>query len=433
MRDPETRPIYSARLPLAVGWISLALLLGGIGFWSVGVRISGAIVAPGVVKVETDRQVIQHPDGGVVGEILAFNGDTVEAGDLLVRFDDTYLQSELNIVEQQLFEIRMRKARLEAERDARETIVSPASDDFISLNDVWKADKVQGQLNLFEARRASLAVSVEQLSEQQKQVQSQIEGIKAQQDAVTRQLELVSTELSDQTGLLQQGLAQASTVSVLEREKARLQGEIGRLTAAIAEARGRISGLEIDIVRLRDQRREEAITLLRDLGYAEIEQTERRLSLIEQLSRMDVRAPVSGVVFGSRVLAVNAVVRPADPIMFIVPGDAALQISARVDPISIDEVHAGQAVSIKFNSFSQRMTPDIPGEIVRVSADTLQDEITGAVFYEVVIRPDVAALGDQTILPGMPATVFLKTSERTPLSYLTQPLATYFTRAFREQ
>lgn len=432
MADMDTRPLFSARLPLAVGWIALVLLLGGVGVWSVGVRIAGAIVAPGIVKVETDRQVIQHPDGGVVGEILAFDGDVVEAGDLLVRFDDTFLRSELNIVERQLFEILMRKARLEAERDQKESVEFPEADEFASLNADWMQDQLQGQRNLFDARRTSLEKSVEQLSEQQEQVESQIDGTVAQQMAITRQLDLVRKELDDQTALRRQGLAQASTVSELEREAARLQGEVGRLAAAIAEARGRISGQEIEIVRLHDQRREEAITQLRDLGYVEIEQAERRLSLLEQLSRMEVRAPVGGAIFGSRVMAVNAVVRPADPMMFIIPADAALQISARVDPVSIDEVHAGQQVSLKFNSFNQRTTPDIPGEIVRVSADTLRDEQSGAVYYEAVISPDMQALADLSLLPGMPVTVFMKTGERTLLSYLTQPLTTYFTRAFRE-
>lgn len=425
---------WSARLPLTIGFASVALLLGGIGAWSVGTQIAGAVVTAGTVEVESDRQVVQHPDGGVVGEILARDGDTVAAGDVLLRLDGTFLRSELAIVERQLAEIFARRARLEAERDGADAPDFGAPPDFTLIAADALGDQVTGQRSLFDARRASLAQELRQIEEQQTQIDQQIEGTEAQLTALNRQLDLIRKELADVQGLFDRGLVQAARLLELQREEARLEGDIGRLTSSVAEARTRISGLEIDGLRLADGRREEAITRLRDLQYSEIELEERRISLNEQLARLDVRAPVSGTVFGSRVFAVQSVVQAAEPMMYLVPGDQPLQISARIDPIDVDQVYPGQDVALMFTTFNRRTTPEIPGKVVRVSADAEADQMTGRTFYEAILLPDpdaLAAVPDITLIPGMPVEAFLRTEDRTPLSYLTQPLTVYFNRAFR--
>ncbi|MDU8943114.1 HlyD family type I secretion periplasmic adaptor subunit [Ovoidimarina sediminis] len=429
-------PKWSARLPLTIGFAAIALMVGGIGAWSVGTQIAGAVVARGIVEVEAERQVVQHPDGGVVGQIIARDGDRVATGDILVRLDDTFLLSELATVEAQLLEIHGRSARLAAERDAAESLEITEIPDYRTLSEPQVVDQIAGQISLFEARKVSLAQELEQLGEQRVQIDKQVEGAEAQLTALDRQLEIVSSERENLEGLLAQGLVQANRVLELLREEARLQGEIGALTANVAEARTRQSELAIQALRLTDGRREQAITELRDLLYSEIELKERRVSLVEQLNRLDVRAPLAGTVFDSKVLTVGAVVRPADPMMFIVPGDQPLQVSARIDPIDVDQVFPGQPVSLMFTTFSRRTTPEIAGEVVRVSADAVTDQATGETYYEAVVSPDadaVAALPDITLLPGMPVEAFLKTEDRTPLAYLTHPLTVYFTRAFREE
>jgi len=347
----ENKPA-NARLLLAIGFGAIALLVGGIGVWSVATNISGAVVAQGTVKVESERQVIQHPDGGVVGKILAYNGDRVHAGDILVRFDDTFLKSELSIVQSQLMEIAARKARLEAERDGRETLDFSERPVYAHLDPKQIDEQLAGQQALFEARRASLAQKTSQLREQQQQIHKQVEGVEAQLASLHRQLDLISQELEDKQSLLDRHLMEASRVLQVQREHARLTGEIGQLNASIAEARVKISAIEIEILRLTDEQREDAITQLRDLQYTQISLIERENSLSEQLLRLDVRAPVDGVVFGSRIFALKSVVQPAEPMMFLVPSDQPLYVAVRVDPTNIDQVYVGQTVSLQFSTFN---------------------------------------------------------------------------------
>lgn len=426
--------VWGARLPLTLGFGAVVLLLGGIGVWSVQTEIAGAVVASGKVQVESRSQVIQHPEGGVVGEILAHDGDTVAAGDILVKLDGTFLSSELAIIEQQLVEIFARRTRLVAERDDANDFTYQDRPEFMIIETATVEDQLAGQKNLFEARKRSLVRELEQLSEQQSQIERQIEGAESQQVSFEKQLTLIEQELADVQSLFDKGLVETTRLLALQRQQASLEGEIGRLTSSIAESAARISGLAIEALRLADARREAAITQLRDIQYSEIELKERRLSLIERLSRLDIRAPVNGIVFDSRVLAPQAVISAAEPITFIVPGDQPLQVSARIDPNDIEQVYSGQDVRLMFTTFSRRTTPEVLGKVVRVAADAQTDEVTGLSYYEAILRPDAEALAkleNVELLPGMPVEAFLKTEDRTPLSYLTQPLTVYFQRAFR--
>ncbi len=427
---------WSAAWPLAIGSFAILILIGGLGLWSVGTEIAGAVVASGTVKVEAEQQVVQHPDGGVVTNILARDGDAVLAGAILIEFDDTFLRSELEIVERQLLEVLVRRLRLEAERDGVEQLEEWPYEEFQTLDPGWVNNQIFGQRNLFAARAISLNNEVEQLTQQIDQVGNQIVGIEAQTSALQDQLVLVDGELKDLILLLEQGLVQASRAYGLQREQAQLKGDIGQLYASLAESRGRISSISIEIIKLSNQRREEAITRLRDLRYSEIELVQTRLSLKQRLSRLEVRSPVDGVVFSSSVFSQNSVVRPAEPIMFVVPKDQPMQVSARIDPVHIEQVFAGQPVFLRFTTYDQRTTPEIAGEVLRISADVIADEATGITFYEAILLPDLEELLNHPeirLLPGMPVEAFLKTEDRTPLSYLMQPLTNYFRRAFREE
>lgn len=428
---------YSARWPLSVGFAAVIVMLGALGAWSIGTRIAGAVVAPGTVEVESDRQVVQHPDGGVVGEILVRDGDSVTAGDVLIRLDGTFLRSELAVVEGQLAEIHARRARLEAERDNAAAFVVPEAPEFLLIKEDAVTTQIEGQKNLFEARRAAVAQEKRQIAEQQAQIERQIEGTTAQLDAQRRQLELISEEIENIQNLSDRGLVQRPRLLELQREEARLLGEIGNLQSSIAEAQTRISALAIESLQLDSRRSEEAISRLRDIGYTRIELEERRISLTERIARLDVRAPVSGVVFDSRIAALQSVVQAAEPMMFLIPGDQPLQVSVRIDPIDVDQVYSGQNAALMFTTFNRRTVPEIPGTVIRVSADAETDEISGLPYYQAVLIPDAEALDalpeDLELRPGMPVEAFLKTDERTPLDYLTQPLTVYFQRAFREE
>ncbi|WP_299501847.1 HlyD family type I secretion periplasmic adaptor subunit [uncultured Roseobacter sp.] len=418
-----------------IGALALVVLVGVLGVWSVQARISGAVIAPGMIQVESNRQVLQHPQGGVVGALLVKDGDQVAAGDVVLRFDDTQLRSELAIIEGQLFEVLARKARLQAERDGLSAL--PISEELqeMAAQDPSVQSLVDGQARLFAARAASLKQSAGQISEQIAQAENQIEGATAQLSAFETQRELIETELTDSQTLFEKGLSPAARVSALQREQARLLGEIGSVTASVAQLRGQIAALNIERIALTTRLREEAITTLRDLQFQEVELVQRRLSTRDTLSRMDLRAPVSGVIYGSRVFALQAVVSPAEPIMYIIPQDQPMVVSARIDPIHVDQVHLGQTATLRFAAFDQRMTPELYGQVTKLSADVFTDETTGVSYYQVELIPDdteMEKLGGQVLLPGMPVEAFIRTAERSPLNYLAKPLTDYFTRAFRD-
>ncbi|EKE44207.1 type I secretion membrane fusion protein, HlyD family [Oceaniovalibus guishaninsula JLT2003] len=435
-RRAAARRAWSATGPLLMGMLSLAILVGGFGTWAAMTNISGAIIAPGQIRVDRNRQVVQHPDGGVVAAILVDEGDRVEAGQVLIRLDPMLLRSKLATSEAQLYEILARKARLEAERDVADTIAFPAILTDMQQHDAAVRDLLEGQRRLFEAREETVGQSVEQLGTRRAQIARQIEGIEAQQHALDSQLALMAEELESQQTLLDRGLAQASRVLALQREEARLEGSRGELLSASAEAAERISEIELQILALRTQRREEAITQLRDLQFREVEYVETVASLREQLSRLDITAPVAGIVYDLAVFAERSVIRPADPVLYIVPQDRALVITAQVEPIHVDQVRVGQEVVLRFPAFDQRTTPELRGRVLQISADSFEDERRGNAYYraEVEMLPGQAdRLPDTvTLIPGMPVETYLRTADRTPLAYLVKPFTDYFNKAFRE-
>ncbi len=433
MTAPGTAPPFSARRHLLSGLLAIVVLVGGFGLWAVTTNIAGAIIAPGRLVVEQNRQVVQHPDGGVVAEILVKDGDRVAAGQVLIRLDDSELLSERNVVAAALLELLARKGRLEAERDGADAI---AFDPLLGQSPESRA-LAEGQERLFEARRQGLARQIDQLGKRAAQIENQIEGLDAQATALEVQLRLIREELAAQRELLDKGLTQAGRVLALEREEASLLGRQGSLIAQRAENEGRITEIGIEKLRLAEARREEAITELRGLSFQELELRERLRTAEQKLDRLDIRAPVSGVVLAMSVFAERAVIRAAEPVLYIVPQNRPLLVAARLSPINVDEVYVGQEVTLRLAALDSRLTPELLGEVASVSPDALTDEVTGAAYYRVEIRlregeaeklPEGIAL-----VPGMPADAFIRTADRTPLSYLLKPLTDYFTRAFREQ
>ncbi|WP_353473810.1 HlyD family type I secretion periplasmic adaptor subunit [Salipiger sp. H15] len=432
----ETDKRFPLRKPLMLGLGALLLLVGGFGTWAATTNISGAIVAGGQIQVERNRQVVQHPDGGVVQEILVDEGDTVEEGQVLVKLDPTLLQSELNIVEGQYFELVARRARLQAERDNSDELTFDDTLLKVAEYDKEVDELVEGQRTLFFARLDTLERETEQLTKRREQIGNQVEGIDAQQTALKNQLALIEKELGDQQSLLDRGLAQASRVLALQREEARLSGEVGDLTAQKAEAEGRMTEIDIEVLKLSTTRREEAITQLRDMQYRERELAEQRSALLEKLKRMEIRAPVSGVVYGLTVFAPRSVIRAADPVLYLVPQDRPLVITAQVPPIHIDQVHVGQKVTLRFSALDQRRTPETFGTVTQISADAFTDQHTSSSFYRAEIMLDEGQIErlpeGSTLVPGMPVEAFLRTADRTPLAYLVKPFTDYFSKAFRE-
>jgi HlyD family type I secretion membrane fusion protein len=422
---------WGGRFAFLTGFVALGLLVGVLGIWGTQARIAGAVIAPGLIKVESNRQIIQHADGGVVGAIYARNGDYVEAGQILLRLDGTDVRSELAIIEQQLLEATARIARLRAESDG-ETYFEV---DLLGLEHLAVDDVISGQYRLFQARRTSFENELAQTQEQIIQTQEQVSGVEAQIVALDVQIELHDQEISTNERLDEQGLLIRSKLLEQQRSRARLQGERGRLVALRGQHLSAIAALELSKIRLDSIVREKAITELRDLETDRAELLEKQGIALRKLSRMEITAPVAGIVYGSQVFALQSVVEKAKAIMYIVPQDQALVVSVRVPASDVDQIVAGQDVSLRFTALDQRFTPEIFGVLNTISADSFIDEVTGKSYYEAEIAPletELLKLGKQSLVPGMPVDAYIRTAERSPLSYLTKPLADYFYRAFRE-
>jgi HlyD family secretion protein len=426
---------WGARRHLAIGLAALLVLVFGFGGWAVFTRLAGAVVAPATVEVEGNRQVVQHPTGGVVDAILARNGDVVEQGAVLLRFEGDQILSDLAVVEGQFFEILARKDRLRAERDDLGAIAFEAELAARAAGDPATAELLAAQVQQFETRRAALREETAALTERKVQINRQIEGLGSQRASAARQAEIQRAEVAREEQLYADGLTRQTQLLREQQELAQIEGSQGQIDAAIAENRARIAEIDIEVIRLVTEMRKEAIAELRDLEFREIELREKRLRLQADAERLELRAPATGVVYGSTADTLRAVMRPADPILYIVPQGAPLVVRAQVEPINVDEIRPGQPARLRFSSFSSRTTPEIDGVVERVSADAIQDERTGLRYYTADIAIDAGAaaeLGGVEILPGMPVEAFIQTGERTPLNYLTKPFTDYFAKAFRE-
>jgi HlyD family secretion protein len=426
---------WPARMPTLIGYITLFMLVFCFGGWSVTTTISGAIIASGKIEVAQNRQIVQHPDGGVVEWINVVEGQAVKAGDTLVRLAGDALKSELKIVEGQLVELAARHDRLVAERDNTPTVTFRPGTLAAALQNAAMAEQVEGQRTLFHARKENLAQQFQRLTERGAQISSKISGLNAQLVALETQRGLINQELTAQQELLNKGLTQGSRVMLLQREQAQMSGEIGALSASLAEAKGRITETQIEALQLSASRREEASTQLRDIGNREIELVERQRALAERVARLDIIAPVSGTVLELQVTTPRAVLRPADPVLHLIPQDRPLVIAVKVTTFQIDQLSLGQPVTLVFSAFPARTTPELAGHITVISADALTDPRSQQLYYRVEIAPaagELEKLKGLKLLPGMPVEAFIRTEDRTPLAYLLKPFTDYFTRAFRE-
>lgn len=426
----------SARGAKILGFLGLLILIGGFGSWAVMSSIAGAVVASGRIEVDRNRQIVQHLDGGIVADILVDEGDLVKKGTVLIRLDAKELTSKLEINEGKLFEIMARVGRLEAERDGARAIAFDQELSSVAPDRQDVADLMKGQQHLFQARMASLTQEIDQLEKRKAQIADQISGVRAQQNSRQTQLELIDEELSSLQGLLAKGLTEVTRVLALRRARAELDGSLGELIASEAEARGKITEIDIEILRLGTRKREAAIEQLRDLSAQMRELIEVRSNLRERLARLNITAPVSGIVYDLRVRTPHSVIRSADPVLYIVPQDRPLVIAAHVAPTDIDEVRHEQIVSLRLSALHQRQSHEMAGRVTQISADAFKDESSGLAYYRVEIElvpGEIEKLPAGTVLiPGMPVESFIRTADRSPITYLLRPLTDYFAKAFRE-
>lgn len=425
----------SIRRHLIVGLMIVLFLGGGVGGWAATVKLAGALIAQGSIVVDQNVQKVQHPTGGIVGDLRVRDGDYVKAGDVLVRLDETVMRANLAIVTKGLDQAVARKARLEAERDGAEKIVFPA-ELAARAGDLDVADSIASEQKLFELRRTERLGQKAQLTQRVKQLEEEIGGIEAQQAAKSQEIDLIGRELEGVRDLYKRNLVQLTRLTQLERETARLGGERAQLIATAAQSKGKISEIRLQIIQIDQNLSSDVAKELRETDSKIGEFVERKITAEDQLRRTDIRAPQTGFVFQSTVHTVGGVITAGDPIMYIVPDAAKLQVEAKVQPQDIAQVKVGQAAVLRFSAFDARTTPEINGEVTRVSADTSTDQRTGASYYTIRIGLPSQALqklDDLKLLPGMPVEAFVQTGERTVISYLMKPLQDQFMRAFREK
>jgi HlyD family secretion protein len=426
---------FSIKRHLLVGLSVVILLAGGLGGWASTAQISGALIAPGSIVVESNVKKVQHPTGGVVGEVRAHDGDLVKAGDVVVRLDDTVTKASLAIVTKNLDGLWARAARLEAEQRGLDKITFPPM-----LTDRASDPEVKAvmasEAKLFEVRVNGRTGQKAQLRERIVQLNEEIAGLSAQEKAKDQEIELVQKELAGVSDLYDKHLVQISRLTTLQRDAARLSGERAQYIASRAQAKGKITETELQIIQVDKDMVSDVSKDLRETNDKIGEFVERKVTAEDQLRRVDIRAPQDGMVLQSTVHTVGGVVTAGDTLMLIVPQADDLQVEAKVAPQDIDKLQIGQKTLLRLSAFNQRTTPELNGVVTRVSPDTTTDQRTGQSTYTIRVSmppEEIARLGDVKLIPGMPVEAFVQTGDRTLLSYLIKPLNDQLMRAFREK
>ena len=412
------------------------LVVGGLAFGlMVLLPLSGAVVVPGNLVVQSNVKTIQHPTGGVVSQIPVRNGMRVTAGDLLLRLDATQAQASLQVVSKQLDEVRAKISRLVAERDGLPRPAIPAEMS-ARLDDANVKNLLASEASLFRARVTARDSQKELLQSKVSQLGQEIEGLEAQVGSKAKQLDLITGELTGVQELFDKRLVPLARLTTLQRESARIEGERGQLISTIAETKAKIGEAQLQIVRLDQDVRTEVV---KDLGEAqgkEAELSERGVSARDVLDRIEMRAPTSGVIHQLAAHTIGGVIRAGDTIMEVVPDSDDLQIEAKLQPNDIDQVRKGQQAYVRFSAFNQRVTPQLIGEVSYVSPDTTRDTQTNMSYFTVRItlsEEERRRLAGLQLSSGMPAEVFMQTGSRTMLSYLSKPIMDQFQRAFVER
>ena len=434
-RSPLTKDgvFRSIRRNLMLSAVTIAALSVGVGGLAATTNISGAVIAVGSVVAGTGLTTVQHPSGGIVKEILVNEGDPVAKGQILMRLDDTQTRASLAIVEHALAQSLAKKARLTAEIDGGAAISFPPG---LTTSDLPEAAEIMAEeKRLFSVRKAALDGRKAQLTERVNQLEQQIAGLAAAQQAKAQEIVWNDKELEAVRDSWSRQMVKISRLSDMERGAARLDGDLAQLKSSIAEANGRIAEIRLQIIQLDDERLSTNAEDLRQLNGQIGELVERQRAARDQLQRVDIRAPIDGVVNEINVSSIAGVVSPGEQIMTIAPNTQVLGVEARVAPGSIDQLHIGQTSHLRFTAFDTRTTPEVEGTVSFISPDLTMDPRTRENTY--VIRVDLtsdslAPLGGLTLVPGMPVEAFIETEKRTMLSYLAKPFADQLARAFRE-
>lgn len=420
---------------MLAGLVIVIVLTGGVGGWAGTMTLSGALIAQGSIVVDSNVKKVQHPTGGIVGELRVRDGDRVKQGDVVVRLDDTVTRANLAIVTKGLDELYARKARLESERDGADTVKFPPGL-LARTQDPEIASIVDGERKLFELRYSARTGLKAQLRQRIEQLNEEVRGLKAQRESKEKETRLIDREKEGVYDLWKQKLVPLTKLTELERAAVRLEGEAAQLVAQTAQAAGKVSETELQIIQIDRDLSSEVAKETREIDGKIGEFVERKVTAEDQLKRVEIRSPQDGMVFQSNVHTIGGVITAGDAMMLIVPDADNLTVEAKVNPQDIDQVRAGQIALLRFSAFNQRTTPEIYGTVTRISADASTDQRTGQTYYTIRIGmagDEVAKLGDVRMVPGMPVETFVQTGDRTMISYFIKPFHDQLMRMFREK
>ncbi len=407
----------AAVIILAIG------LLVGLGGWAALAKLAGAVVATGRVVVEGNSKKIQHLSGGIVSEIDVAEGDRVDAGQVLLRLSDTIVQANLSIVENTLAQLYSRRARLGAELAEASSFSVPEDLEALTNSKAAKTF-IDSEQSLFSSRRNALSGMKKQLATRKDQLADEARGLGVQVAATDNELAIVKEDVSKTQELYSKGLVTLQRLNLLKRQLSNLEGQQGQYMAARAQTVGKLSELDLQLLQLDEDRKSEVTKDLTSIEATVAEYEERLAATRDQLDRLDIRSPIAGRIYQLSVHNINGVIQPGEVLMLVVPEKEELAIEANIVPRDIDQIYVGQPVTIRFTAFNQSTTPDVSAEVAVVAPDLQTDSRTGTSYYSLRIKPSKAGmehLPGGKLYPGMPAEVFIQTSERSVLSYFVKP------------
>jgi protease secretion system membrane fusion protein len=417
------------------GALLLCAALAGFAWWAATAPLDEAIAAPGTVIVSDYRKSVQSPAQGVVAELRVREGDTVEAGQLLVRLDRQRVEADYELARAQWITARASEARLRAERVRGGTVVFP-QDLLAARADPRVGAEIAQQLELLRTRRAALDNELAAMTQALETLAAQAAGSEAVLESRQRQLRLLNEQIVNERQLAEEGFLPRNRLLEQQRNAATVQVAISEESAAAARLRSQALEQRSRIA----QRRQEFLREVeRELSEAQREgelQQRRMDGLRVGLQHTEIVAPAAGRVVGLAVHTVGAVLQAGTPVMDIVPAGEPLRVEAQVPPGGIDRVRAGGVVDLLFTAFNQATTPRIPGIVRSVAADVLVDPVSKMPYYKVLV--EVTADGERMLQgldlrPGMPAQVYIVTGERTFFDYLLRPLTDRMRGAFTER
>jgi membrane fusion protein len=410
-------------------------LVAGVGGWAVTTELSSAVVAPGIVVVDSNVKKIQHLTGGIVSRILVKEGEKVHAGQVLIQLDGTTLRANLSIIDNNLAALYLKRARMVAENLDKADFDTPK--ELSELGATSAAEQFEkSERELFSNRKSALQGMEMQIGARKEQLTEEADGLTVQIGAIESSLALIDEELVGVDRLYSKGLVTFQRVTTLKRERAQLAGDRGGRIAARAQLAGKASELDLQILQLSEDRRKQVSEDLPEVEGKIAEYEDRRVSALDQLNRLDITAPLDGSIYKLAIHTINGVVNPGEELMLLVPQADDLTVQAKVATRDIDQIHVGQMVQVRFSAFNQRTTPQVDASIATIAPDIITDEKSGISYYPVSLRPDAASLSHLkglSLYPGMPAEVYIKIGDRTVISYLMKPMMDQLSNTFREE